>query len=513
MASLIPTVAVEVELSGVGGGWTDLRAGNDVFAGAGLTITHGIQGSSPIDRVANTGTATFALRNGTFNSAATLGYYSPQHASVRAGWGLGIGCRVRITDPATATIWTRFIGRIDAIDPIPGLKGERIVNVMAVDWLDEAARFSIPADIGEQVNQSWDGILTAIVAEVPVAPTATNYDSGTESYPYALDTSANARQKALSEFKKLADSEAGFIFLTAAGTLRAENRHVRMTNVTSVWTLTGTEYQALELPSTRDDIINTVRVTTHPKVVDATATHIVYRQANVIEFAAGQTKLLLGPYRDDDTGETIGATDVQPLVAGVDFTANTNSDGSGTDVSTDVSIVQTFGPSGAKFNVTNNGAVQAYLTSLVLTGKRILDHGTNTLEATDATSITTHGEHAVDFDMSYQANDNVGQGAADYLLAKFKDPLAQARTITVIGRTSALLTQILTRDISDRITLSETVTGVSDDFFINGMELVVKPSGHVQATYILTPAQDPFAGLYWILGTSTLGTNTTPAPF
>jgi hypothetical protein len=107
----------------------------------------------------------------------------------------------------------------------------------------------------------------------------------------------------------------------------------------------------------------------------------------------------------------------------------------------------------------------------------------------------------------------VGQGAADFFLGKFKNPLAQARRITVLATTAALLTQILTRDISDRITLSETVTGVSDDFFINAVELSVTANGHVMASYTLAMAADPFSALYWMLGTSVLGTNTLLAPF
>ena len=37
--------------------------------------------------------------------------------------------------------------------------------------------------------------------------------------------------------------------------------------------------------------------------------------------------------------------------------------------------------------------------------------------------------------------------------------------------------------------------------------------GVLRATYTLAPAADPFAGVYWVLDVSTLGTDTTPAPF
>ncbi len=60
--------------------------------------------------------------------------------------------------------------------------------------------------------------------------------------------------------------------------------------------------------------------------------------------------------------------------------------------------------------------------------------------------------------------------------------------------------------------LSETVTGLSNLAFINGEVLTVQPSGHVSVVYTLAPAADPFSGLYWVLGVSTLGTDTLLAP-
>lgn len=491
--------------------WVDLAA--DVLREASITIRHGIQSSQPTDRVAPTGMAMFALNNSERNSASTLGYYSPHHTSVRAGWGLGLECRIRITDPATATTYTRFIGRIDAIDPVPGVNDRRAVLVTVVDWMDEAARWKLTPQIGEQVNADWAAVTTAIIAQMPFSPTSTSFQGGSESYPYVLDSSAIAKQTVLSEFRKLAGSEYGLIYVKADGTLRLEDRHYRMTTTASVWTLTDAEYQGLELPSTRDDIINTVRTTTHKKRVDPTANVTVYDQDTVVEFAAGATKTWIGSYRDQVTGAPIGATSIAAQVSGVDYTANTLESGAGADVSSSFTITVTKGQSGAHFSVTNGTGATAYLTTNRLVGKGIYDYGAMVHEATDATSIGDHGEHAVDFDMPYQSRQDVGQAASEYILAKFKDPLAQARTVSVVGRTAALLTQILTREVSDRLTLSETVTGVADDFFIQGMELTVMPEGCIGARYVLSPTHDPATGAYFVIDTSALDGPDILAPF
>ena len=78
MPGVAATAAVEVELSGSGAGWTALT--NDVrIALQPIEIQYGIQGSGPLDRVASTGTMSFALNNSAANSAGEAGRVSPGH--------------------------------------------------------------------------------------------------------------------------------------------------------------------------------------------------------------------------------------------------------------------------------------------------------------------------------------------------------------------------------------------------------------------------------------------------
>ncbi len=510
MALIRPTVVVEVELSGFGGGWTAITS--DVLMSPGVVVRYGVSSSSPFDRVASTGSLSFFLNNSAGNSGATLGYYSPNNASCRSGWDLGIRCRLTLTDPNTLVQYPRFHGRIDSIDPAPGVRRQRTVAVTVVDWIDEAARWKMTPAIGEQVDRDWSTIFDAIVDEMPFAPLAVAADSGNENYPYATDTSEISKQTALTELRKLANSEFGMIFVMGSGTLRMENRHARMLTAASNWTLTEGHFQELEMPTSRDDIVNTIRVKTHPRRVDSIANVIVYNQENVIRFEIAETKRLMGQYRDQTTGATIGATEIQALVAGIDFIANTEEDGSGSDCSSNFFIIPAYGSNGARLDVTNLNGTVAFVTTLRLTGKGIYDYGETIHEATDSTSVTTYGEHAIEFDMPYQVNAEVGQAAADYLLEKMKDPLAQARTIRVAGRDETRLTQILALDISDRVTLSETVTGVNDQFIVNGVELRILSTGTVDATYTLMPV-GPTLDDFFIVDSSSINGADILAPF
>lgn len=498
-----PTVAVELELSGVGGGWTDIS--DYLVAQSTLVIRHGILSSAPTALLAGTPTCLFTLRNDP-HTAGGLGYYSLYHANKRSGWGLGIGCRVRMTDPATSIVRTRFRGRIDAIGVQPGRHVSPSVRVIAVGWMDEAARWKLTPEVGEQLNQRGDQISTAVIAAMPVPPPATDFDMGQEAYPYALDTSGGTKDTAYGIFGKLTRSDLSLMYEKADGTLRHENRNTRLLNTTPLWTVTEQDQMELTVPSTREEILNTVRVTMNPRTVDPLPTTAVYRQANTIPIPAGETKLLLGSFRDPVTGDLIGATDVQPVVPVTDYIGTENEDGTGSDLTSDLVFTVSVGPSGISAQIENTGGALAYVRGPAgapgwqMRGKAIKNQGATQFPATDAASIAEFGEHAVEFNMDYQFDPNVGKAAANFLRDKFKDPFAQARTMVVHGKTPALLTQLLKRDISDRITVRETVTGVHDDFFINGEELTVLPSGHVKSKYYLAPSKDPFNGVYWVLG-------------
>lgn len=88
----LSTAGLLVEVQLTPGIWTSIS--DDLVSPVGLRLRYGITGNGPTDCVASTGDCTFALRNDAGNSGATLGWYSPAHASKRSGWTFGIPLRV-----------------------------------------------------------------------------------------------------------------------------------------------------------------------------------------------------------------------------------------------------------------------------------------------------------------------------------------------------------------------------------------------------------------------------------
>src|SRR5262245_46344701 len=64
-----------------------------------ITVEYGIRGNTPTDRVANSGTAKFALDNSQMNTGLTLGWYSILNRAKRSGFDLNLPVRISLSSP------------------------------------------------------------------------------------------------------------------------------------------------------------------------------------------------------------------------------------------------------------------------------------------------------------------------------------------------------------------------------------------------------------------------------
>ena len=258
-------IFIEVELAGEGNGWTTLE---DVIMPVPVQWKYGIFGHGIHDRVAGSGTLAFALDNSGSNSQGALGLYTPGHANVLAGWGMGIGIRLRVEYSDLAPYF-KWRGVIDSIKPMPGTQRDRRVFVTAVDFMDDLARASVRG-LPVQLNQRSDQLFETIIDAMPRQPPATEVGYGMEQYPYALDGSRQEGLSVMSEMQKLANSEVGFVYVkgdgTQGGTLTFEDRRRR--GVVTDPVASFTSFNELSAARKRDDVINRVLVRVHPRRVD-----------------------------------------------------------------------------------------------------------------------------------------------------------------------------------------------------------------------------------------------------
>jgi len=423
-----------------------------------------------------------------------------------------------VADSAAVTLvghnFTRFRGRIDTVGPIAGIYGQRITQIEAVDWMDDAARAKV-SEIPVQLSKRADEIFETLIESVPFEPDALEVDESPDTFAYALDSVQDEKSTVLAELQKLALSELGFIYQKADGTVVFESRNRRAVSegVVDTFEDTGSMY-GFSAPVARDDSLSRVQVITHPRKVDAAATSVLFRLDNPLEVGAHADVTILGPYRDpNQEAARVGGTAMVTPVAVTDYSANSQSDGAGTDLTSFITLTVNFGGNGAKVLVENNASTTAWLTLLQLRGKGIYDYQNVVLEAIDETAQINVGTTAT-ANMAYQDNAALGEEIAIWLLAMYKDAetVAKSATIFCSAGDEALAFRVLSREISDRIDVVEQVTGFTSSptsgHFIQSVNLTIGTGNNLFITWGLAPANRQQFWLLEIPGRSELDETT-----
>lgn len=504
------SVRIEVKLSG-GGTWTEIP---DVQISSPIDISRGMSGTTQKDRVADTGSMKFVLNNAEDNSEGLLGLYSPNNANCLIGWRAGIPVRCVVT--YNGTDYVVFVGIVEDIVPGSGKYGDRKVSVNCTDWMEEAANSKI-LGLDLQISQRSSKVFTVVAAGVERQPEGGyNVRPGADVFQYALDSAHEGELNAMSEFQRIAMSELGRIWVDRQGTVQFEGRHYRP-NLTALFIeFTDADFVGVDAGRGRGDIINHVEVQVHPRRVDATPTTVLSELAGAKQLKKSTTDTVNLMFRDPQSRATrVGGLDMLQPVATTDYLFNTKQDGTGVDITNQLTVSVDYSANGGLATITNNGPQDGYLTKLQTRGRGIYDYETVFVTADSAASRAKYGGKDESFDMPYQSNYGVARDAAQFMLQQSKEILTQVQAVRFWANVSdRLMIAALTGDISKKISLSETVIGSSavvltgedegqvqeitaKNFFINAVQLSIGERGIIQVTWTLEPA-DPFT--YWHLG-------------
>jgi len=180
--------------------WTDITS--DVYAPDKIAGYWGMRDNRELTRVADVGRMMFTLDN-------SAGLYAPNLGTALSGWGKGTQIKLVVRYRDRNHI--KFFGTVDNLKITGGALGLRRVYVVVKDWMDFAAKYPL-VNPGVQTDKRADEALTTIVADMPIQPLDTTYDTGIETFPTIFDA-VTTKTRAQSEFNKLALSEMGYIYL------------------------------------------------------------------------------------------------------------------------------------------------------------------------------------------------------------------------------------------------------------------------------------------------------------
>jgi hypothetical protein len=545
-------IIVELELSP--GTWTDVT--HDVLQAPGISGKQGMMDNAPTTRVAEPGKFSFTLRNDESCTAGINNYYTPGNPNCIAGFQSGIAVRLRLKY-AFLPPQTIMYGHIpaDGIQLTTGIFTGR-VKVEVRDYMEMLSNHEMYLPPFTE-NKSMPDIVALIVANNPVFPLGTEYNSGENTFATVFDT-VRPKTKAITELNKLAISEFGYIYtkpeydpvmsnpvsdelLVCDGELTRSNE-VSLAQILNIDTTESFLLQEngdpilqengeeilIDIAATQEDAIfddsmgyietsharnyyNMVRAIIAPRRVDVAATTVLYSNPNPFFIAvADGTKVIKGNFRDPENLATnVTCAELTVPVAGTDYKFTENEDGSGADLTASAGFSYVVGAEGIEY--TFNPIADGWVYILQARGKGVYLYDKTESTVEDTALTATDGERMLTLDMKYRDSPIEADIIAPIWLSKFKqkDTLAEKASF-VANRSEFLMMAFIVLQVGDKVWAKNTRTDIDAAYFINGKEFNITEGGIIHYSYILCPAAyDSY--IFWeleVAGKSELGVTT-----
>lgn len=458
------------------------------------------------DRIGGVGVFSFTLDNSQGNSAATLGYYTP--GGEFGGGKIVPRSYVRVYFEYDGWRRYKYFGRVDqdGLAVSSGKYRERTVSVRCSNWMADAARHKVYL-MGYQVNQTFDSAFRSVLMNMPVQPQNILFYGGQQVFPTVFDIS-RTNTTALGELNKLVFSEWGRAYIKggfeSGETLVLEDYR---------WYGRKTEDGTLEhdngtlIPKKQSDVTSNITFAAGGNITFAAGGNITFSEKQRAAFTETDVEEMQWIYgqnvydrvtfktypRDIQTGQTLWSVPAgEPImleagqqvtdlrcsytdpsggfakVNGLNDTMSTthaafeNSDGTGTNYTSSVTVAARYGTAEVEYTLTNNAGVRVYVTQLDATGSGVFIYDTN-----DKTYTYSNGslDSPVDIDLPYLANINgiVSTGYDDSIWTGMlngvgiSQGVVKGMTMTV-NKTSKQMLAFLFLEPRDFMIISDTMT-------------------------------------------------------
>lgn len=449
------------------------------------------------------------------------GDYSPERTDGAYYGDLDLGKYITVYEVFQGVKYDHFTGRIDNIDPHAELDNQ-VAFILAVDGMDDLKQLEINTVLrtNTDVGELGEDVLDA--AAWPAGKRAIGTGADTLQLGWFHKTDG------LAAFRLLEAIENGRFYIANTGDATLEGRHARL--------LGDALISQASFDDTADEIAydwskrlvrNLIVVRGRRYYVGTATLWSGYDLAEITDelIWSAHTGDTGAPYIPQGTSLTLWAEFNAPLgtydslVSGTHWNANTVFDKTGTDVTANISLVQTQYGQSVKLVFTNNGSQGAYLVEPdsppvgAPSDRTVLVYGVLYAEEVmaiteeDGTSQDAYGKRSLEIDAKFKSNPNDIRAYAEYLKLRYKDALPRAATVKHVARRAypdtTIRVQCLARFISDRVTISSTKLGFDQDYFINKVvqDYIQLEGGMVHETFwSVERISGAYEGVFWLLG-------------
>jgi hypothetical protein len=385
--------------------------------------------------------------------------YSPENGSSPLVGKLVPGHRVRLRATFSAVTYDLFTGTLDDLPQHPEL-GARAVDLPCLGSLSrlKGLKISTPLYANIRTDQALGYLLDA--AGWPAGDRVLSAGKTILLYWWCDDVDAFDMAVTLLN----TEGPGASLYEDGSGRIVFEDRHYRLTQArctTSQATIRDSGAEPLHTlpfsynPGLKDTI---TRATARVNLRTVQALDVAWQLGQDISLGASQVLTFRAATGDPVTGA------VAP-VAGTDYTVLTGA----------VASVTLDRTSGAGISVTvTAGAGGATVRGLQLRAQKLTAQGTDIVSApvTPAPRV----ERGYTLALWPEVQPNVAQDLCDAIVRAYKDtrPIV---SLTLEGASATMLTHLLSREISDRVTVVEAQTGLNAPMFVERIARAVDVAG------------------------------------
>jgi hypothetical protein len=457
----------------------------------------------------------------------TSGDYSTFNTSSSLYGNLLPGRKVKLTGNDGSTTRTLWSGFLDSIEPVPVVNGPNRARLRAIGPLGYLNKFDVSTQM--HVAKKAGALIGDVLDQAGWDADDRDLDTGIVTFTRFWVE----RTKTLTALRLIEDTETGLLEENAAGQIVYRDRHARSTDsrsTASQATLTDAAGGALTYSHVKQiDPLKFIYNELRAEFIPLSGTWILGSSAlgettelggddevlwtypetgpSSPSITAGASRKFTANFPSAGSSSTSAAVDFWTTpVATTDFLANDSADGSGTNRTSSISVSTTKRAQSMDITLTNGHSGTVYITKLQAQGHKVTKKDTVEITAVDATSQTAFGKRTYPHPGKFIPDSTEAQNWADFHVSVWKDPVPLLQLTLVGNRSTATLTEIMTREISDLVTVTASNNaglGISETFFVEQVKHLIDGQLNHRATYLLSQASG-YSG-FWVVGSSALG--------
>jgi hypothetical protein len=180
---------------------------------------------------------------------------------------------------------------------------------------------------------------------------------------------------------------------------------------------------------------------------------------------------------------------VQP-VATTDYTMNTKMDGTGTNITSSLTVSVVYHTASADVTLTNASGYKGKVRKLELRGYGVYQDSEIKVTAEDATSKTDYGDAELNIEQQYQRDTEMGALLANKILDAEKAPRTRLDRVQMVANTSSVhMLAFLNIDVGDMVKITESNLGLANYYYVQGIDFDIIDGSVIAFSWLLADTE------------------------